>query len=400
MFLRKFGFMAFCFAIPVVSLIKYFNLPFGISPINICYLVLLPWSIYHLLSIKRRGTKLQQFINVYSLALFAFLLLRIAKIAWSEGSVVLTDVLYLFMPFVGMRIFSMVLSASEKSRIMIRSVLVNFMAIISIIAWIQYFFVDTLADAFTELPNLVKEVEYSRYTRELEEMVIYRPNGLIGNPINLGFLLNLFVFLLLNNKNHRLDRKNIVLLASSIVMIFLLASRANILLLLGQIALRYRMRIFSLRNLLPLLFFIMILVNVDEFRYTWVHVFNRFSGEDDYAVASNAEHIRDYYEALYILVSNPVMGVSPNFVFEFKIITDGALFFLALINGIPFSLFSSVFIVSIIREMWLKGNSTLVGFIVLVVLYSFLNSSMIHKQLMQLFFCVAALSYSESSKIL
>ena len=125
------------------------------------------------------------------------------------------------------------LSFNEQSKISIIKCLDNYFIIISAIVISQFFFSNILPTAFTELPN-TKEAAYAAegYFRATDEGVVFRPNGLVGNPLELGLLLNIFLYMRFYFRENVFTYRGTILIILNIILILILNSRANTILAL------------------------------------------------------------------------------------------------------------------------------------------------------------------------
>lgn len=273
--------------------------------------------------------------------------------------------------------------------------------IVAFIYWIQYFFHNSLPEAFTEIPNLFEEVGAERYTRELVDLVVYRANALIGNPINLGFYLNLIfcIYLFKNFTNKSFFNVSILLLIA--IMILLLFSRANFIFMILQV-----LGYLIITNNSPLkliksisVFILIITASLFLFSNQINHQYNRLVGDDEYAQASTDEHLKDYNKAIEYIIDNPVLGINPHENSKYDIITDGAIFNIALNAGIPFSLFYMFIIILILSKLlkYSKYNRSQLIFIIFLIItipYSIINSAILNKGVFLLFHIFAGIVIS------
>lgn len=382
----------------LVAFCKYFSISLPISPINIlCIALLFACIMEHFGSFNRKRTAVSKYFLVWRSILLIFILVKITAIALTVGNSRLTDVLYLTLFYSGVSLLDWG-RKYETSRVhRARRIFIFLGGVVVLVSFVQYFFYLELPSAFTDVPNVTKEINYTRYLRDIGSIQIYRPNGLIGNPINLGFFLNL-VYLLINDSFKDSPFKRITLSGVIAILIVLLASRANIAMLVFQILLFLNFRRVNERLfLLPLVcgLFIISANNYSEFLN---FIIDRFLNSDEFAQASTNEHLKDYLNALHHITNNPIVGISPAEVFSKRIITDGFNFFVVLIFGIPFALLYLIFFGIYAYFLWRKNLKRHVIWLAFVLIYGFFNSAMLNKSIFLLFHLYLGLRLAHDEK--
>ena len=373
----------------IVSLIKFFQLQTPTSPINLIIIIYLPLFVGFFFKLN---SKLKPVVTFFIFLLILNFLLK--------NNFDLTNILTLIIDATCLMAFFYYLNLSLKNASRILHLISKFFIIIPIIALIQYLFLDSLPEAFTELPNLFKD-DIKDYEREYFGDIFFRPNGLIGNPITLGFILNFMIiieyYLYLNYRN----KFSLIKITFYSFIVFILLSRANIVLLalifLGIIS------NFKLSRILLTISFVILTVIIFGaiFKQSDLISFyiERFYGEDSYAVASNVKHISDYFSALNVLNENFIFGVPPSYISDEKIITDGGAIILLLRHGIfifIYLAFLFLYYLKSLYKMILKDKSLKPVIFILTVLplYSLINSAILNKAIFILVFIISALIYN------
>jgi hypothetical protein len=257
-----------------------------------------------------------------------------------------------------------------------------------IMFFIQYFYHSSLPTALTEIPNLFSEIGIEKYTRELEDIFIYRPNALIGNPITLGYFLNFILVIELYFYNNYKNKFSLVKIAFIILMIFLLFSRANIFLSIGLLSFNFILTKNSFKRfflVLSLGIFSLLSIGFIYSLSPYIgYLIDRFTGTDSYAASSVNEHLHDYQMAYTIFLENPILGIQPSWRIENSVITDGAflslLLDLGLIGFIPFLVVIGI----LTHKTFLasRTNKVITPFVIFLAFflpYIFLNSALLNK---------------------
>lgn len=370
-------FVAFC---------TYYNIQLPISPINaLCVVLFLICLAEHLGSLRQRNTNASKFFLAWRSALLLFTLVKLTSNAIFDSRIQLTDLFYFALFYIGISLLDWGRKFSPNRALKAQKTMVHLSGVIVVISFVQYFFYQELPNAFTDIPNIHKEVNYTRYLRDLGSIQIYRPNGLIGNPINLGLFLNIAYMLVLNTYKEQ-SVVRILALNSIVILVVLLASRANITIMIIQLLLFSSFRqSLRLKHLLVPSILLIYLLTTPAFSEFLTFIFDRFWNSDEYAAASTAEHISDYLAALNYISNNPFFGINPAEVFSRNIITDGSNFFFLLVYGVPFSVLYLVFICICASLFWLKNAKSFACWVIIIFIYGFLNSAILNKSIFLLF---------------
>jgi len=321
------------------------------------------------------------------------------------GKVTLTDLITYLLYCSGFMLFEIASTFNRLDSIKILNTVRKSIYLIGFIYVMQYFFYTTLPVAFTDLPNLFVEIGVEKYTREVLDVVIYRPNGLIGNPISLGFFLNIILLIELYIYNVRPLKFQLVLILIIAVMIILLFSRANVMLmtciLISNFLFYPKSSSKRLTNILigTLVSGLLIISLGSNFDF----LVSRIMGDDTYALASNAEHLKDYELAIEYILNNPFIGITPQESLDYQIITDGAIF--AIILNIGLFIFVNVlflcqYVIKAIYYQFRKDKSftPIFVFMILLIPYSFINSALLNRGLFLLLNIVIGIFYNLTIK--
>ena len=313
----------------IVALIKFVGISIPTSPNVIITFLFLSFFISFL--IKSKNSNIKKIIFLYLFyVLIKFIVFKYFN--FRDAFNVIQDML-------AFATFYFFYNLSKEAKIKCLYIFRNFILFFITIFFIKYFFKDYLPSAFEEVPNLFLPVDDTQYIRVIDGVSFYRPNGLIGNPITFGFLLNLLLateIFFLKFKKPKLINFIIIFILS--IMIFILLSRANITLCLMLLSSIFLKRKNIIKSISILLISLIILIPLSNLLYTKSSqvkfVIDRFTGDDDYASQSTAEHLIDYIKAYEMFKNNPIVGVSAKRILEEEIITDGAIPILILRNGL------------------------------------------------------------------
>lgn len=264
-------------------------------------------------------------------------------------------------------------------------------AIAIAIGIIQYLFRDILPTEFTELPRIDSLTIEKDYVREIDGNVLFRPNGLIGNPITYGFAIIIFLNLYLTGNVHGGSLVKYGLILTSIILMIILASRANISLTILSLAIfalqKYNYKKISIAIFSLALAVYLIATVGSKFFATVKHVIDRFTLADHYSYASLIEHINDYVAAYTYFYSNPILG-APFGLFSGNnaIITDG-FWFAALVDFglVLFVPFVTIWMCLILISYRVSHKSELIGLVfstmICITIANFLNSAFSSKSM-------------------
>ncbi len=382
-----------------VSLIKLAGLNISASPINLIILSTIPILFISLFFQVYKSVELFLIAKLVSLQIFLFFLKIIYLIIQKEFTN--TDFIIYMMYFSGYLLLIHFASLSKERISKYIDFIISCFIVILAIYWIQYFFHSTLPTALTDIPNLFNEIGVDKYTRELTDIIIYRPNGLIGNPISLGFYLNIVLALILFRYHNYNTKKNLILIILLFIMITLLFSRANFILMIVQIVSFLFISTNKISTLVfkfaIVLFFLSILALIFNSQFSFL--IDRLTGNDEFAKASNIEHLNDYTNALTFIYTNPLLGISPQINLDNNIITDGAIFSFILNSGILIFIGHLIIVLYVLKILFIasrKKKSLLILFIFIILVnpYCFLNSAILNKGLFLFYHLFLGISIS------
>jgi hypothetical protein len=231
-------------------------------------------------------------------------------------------------------------------------------SIIVFISFLQIFSFTLLPDFLLYVPSLINPERTDQFY--FGDLVLNRPNGLIGNPIEFSIFINLNIIALMWWISLSSNGTNVaikILLACSIALVVLSLSRFAIALLLfnlvAYILFFVKNKLNKLFLLVGFLFIFTFLIIYSEELVLIDGILAKFDGRDSWANQSNLEHIYDYI-AVYDVVSqgfkNILFGLGPGYNNKFDVITDGFHFILLIDLGIIgvciFYLLSSLFLLN------------------------------------------------------
>ena len=282
-------------------------------------------------------------------------------------------------------------------------------SIVVLISFLQMFFSSLLPDFLLYVPSLINPERIDQFF--LNDSVLNRPNGLIGNPIEFGVFMNLNIIALLwwiseSSTSNKGPLKFI--LGLSIVLVFLSVSRFAIALVLFNLAVYVlffvKNNTTTLSSLIALSLTITLLVIFKEELVFVDAVIAKFDGRDPWANQSNVEHISDYF-AVYELVSqdfkNILFGLGSGYNNKFDIITDGFHFILLVDTGIigvcMFYILSTLFLAHNFSRNRYKGAIVLLA--ILFFASGFVNSGYLNKTVAFLFWFIAGVTTSQDINI-
>lgn len=376
----------------IVAFIKLLGISYPTSPINLITIFFTPIFVYYFLSSKSTLTK-----NGIAFYLF-FLICRFFII----GDFNPTDTFGLFHIILALTSFYYFFTVNINTKIKNLLVFKNYTYFFMALFLLQYLFYSILPKAFTEIPNLFFDVGVDKYTRNINGDTFYRPNGLIGNPITFGFVLNIFLLIEIAFYKSKSDSrvKHYLITSSLLIMIFLLFSRANFIFAFLLLTLPYIKR----KNIMRILFSITILLlsfsYFNDVFYTlsssYRYMSDRLSGNDDYASSSTLEHLGDYLKAYNYFIENPILGVSHFEIINKEIITDGAIPILILQNGTIGFMILLLYYLNHSKNYFKKRdnhlNKMFFIFSILLIPYCILNSALLNKGVFLIVFVLLGLT--------
>ena len=363
----------------IVALIKISGISLPTSPVNIITFSFLPLFLYQFIKSKSSKTK----------SIISFFLLYIIIKFFILKHFNLTDSFHLLHDILAYTSFNYFFNLNQHEKLKLLLLFRKFSYFFILVFFLQYFFRTVLPSAFTDIPNLFVDIGVEKYTALVYNTALYRPNGLIGNPITFGFVINLLLaieyFYIRIVKNTIISRIIIIIL---LLMIFLLFSRANIVfaLLVGMFSLFKKKNIIKI-SLISSIFLIFIIPlnsylysSVTEYKYNYDRIF----GVDERAIKSTESHLEDYFNAYKTFLKSPVFGTSTSKLIDEKIITDGAIFSLLLKYGAFGFLFTLTMYFSILKTYIKQLKVSYVTFplyifILFASVYSYLNSAILNK---------------------
>lgn len=276
-------------------------------------------------------------------------------------------------------------------------------AFLAVIGLVQFFFHEYLPYAFVELPVIKAELATTNNSREIEDIVLFSMNGLYNNPIVYGSTL---LFPLVISSYNIYQNKRVIdvfIFSLSLIIIILLVSRVNIASAFLLVSFVFATRL-SFKNIvystviLIAILFVLFLVFKDS--PIIALIIDRFSGNDEWATASNDEHLSDYFKALSYISENILMGINVNDYVLMDIITDGAWFIFALDLSpvISFVLFGMILIMS--YKFWLfTKESTCPNFsplLIILAMGGWFNSFLVDKASLSIILVFYSLFYNVS----
>jgi hypothetical protein len=381
----------------ITAFIKFFEINFLTHPINIITIFYLPIFIYAILKSKGKSVRIVITIYIFFLVVKYFLLFGFN----------LLDLFRLILDILSLISFFYFYELNQENKIKSLRVFQRFVFFFTIIFFVQWFYYDILPDALIKLPNLLHDVEVDRYERDYSGTTIFRPNGLVGNPITFGFFLNLL--LVIEVFFYRLygKKQDLIKITLILTMIFLLFSRANVFLAILIIFLNFLRKKNFFKILLGMIISLLVAIPLNNFLYSsftyYQFMIDRFTSEDKYSAASNLEHLKDYSNVYQAFLQNPIIGMNVSEIINQEIITDGALLFLLLkLGGICFIflIVLYVFLIKKYQQQWAnyKITSSFYFFIILLIPYSILNSAILDRGIYLLVFLFLGITSNLYSK--
>lgn len=366
-----------------IAIMDYLNIIISFSPLTILRYVLFPFSIIVIYKSKYVvfDSRFKLLLLLFCLGLFIKFIIQLNN-PLQEIKTLLNYVSPIFMA-------SLVLLLDKHQKKRIFNLLISATFIFAIIAIIQGLFSDLLAESFLEPPQLDKKDLKSK-DLIYDFVKMKRPNGLIGNAIEFGFLMNTTLFIILfekKNKNLKIFTFLLLIITTSIL---LTLSRAAILQSL-VLFLTYFVFYLNFKNkiksilIITILFYVLVINfgSYSELIYNYVQLtYERIFSTDASSEASNYEHQYDYLSAIEIIKNNIFLGapLGTNKGSE-TIITDGSWFhFLLEFGTIIFIIFFPM-ILRLIKNFIKYSREKFFVTIYFILLFSvgFLNSAIISK---------------------
>jgi hypothetical protein len=367
----------------IVALVKFLGIGLSSNPMHFIILTIVPF-LFVVLFFKKKTS----FTNIISKFITIQISLIFVKIIYLAFTTEITDTDFIFyMMYISGYLLLFHFSTLPEKNInkFINFIIYSFLIIMAVF-WMQYLFYKVLPNSLTDLPTLKNEIGVERYTRELTDIIIYRPNALIGNPITLGFYLNIILSILLFKHYQNRTKFQLFLIVMIFIMITLLFSRANFILMSIQFLTFYVISTKKIATLIKNLTLSILFLTILGFYFNsqFGFLIDRLSSQDEKTQSSNKEHLKDYKNALQYIYENPIAGISPNEDIEKHIITDGAIFTFTLENGLIILFIHIIFVIFILKKILNSTNSDksiyiLSIFIIFVIPYCFLNSALLNK---------------------
>lgn len=374
-----------------VALMHYLGIFLNSSPLTILRYILLPLTIIVVCKSNRIvfDLKFKFLLLIFCLGLFLKFIIQINNPAVEIKSL-LNYISPIFMA-------SLMLSLDKSQTEKVFNILIIATFIFSIIALAQAFFSDVLPESFMEPPQLDK-TNLKSVDLVYDFIKMKRPNGLIGNAIEFGFLMNTAIFITLLKKRDNIKTLTLVLIFVT-TSIILTLSRAAILQSLVLfftyfiIYLNFKTKI-KLGLMITIVLSIAV-IYIDTFAdliYNYIQfTYDRIFFSDSSGEASNYEHQKDYIMTWEAIKENFIIGVplGTNKGSE-TLITDGSWFHFILEYG---TVLFTVFLLMIFRLIKIfisksKEKVFIIIYFMLLVIVGFLNSAIISKVNYFIFFMI------------
>lgn len=370
----------------ITATLKFFGIYF--NPISLFFILLCAASIFHLITTPAVN-RLFSFVIFYGMIFF---LGFIVKYLPNSNLIDSSSILIGFFPLASILFFYLGRTIAIPYDRKIKAILVAAGLVSLVAATLQFIFFSILPQSFVELPVANVGDATSHFPREYEDIYVYRPNGLIANPISFGFFLNMF-FLLFFLKSPR--RLTVIVGAVVFLLIILLASRSNIIssvtiVLALSIAYLGRRSLWTTAIPLIIIFLVLFIYSDTDMINRFFYAFDRLSGVDPWVAKSNQEHFEQLVSFDALIGLNWLVGIPVNAdAIESKIITDGSLLASMLRYGIFIGLVP--FVVPIvsslcrIKQGCTKAETIVLSLCTIIFMISMLfNSAIFH--LLNLFF--------------
>ncbi|MDW2056806.1 hypothetical protein R7Q40_21025 [Vibrio sp. 506] len=253
-----------------------------------------------------------------------------------------------------------------------------------------------LPDAFIS-PPLVAGVS-AHGTVYIDDSLFYKPNGLIGNPLEFAtfLVLSLLFKLFIYKKDSNKLLFNVILINFSN---FLLFSRISLVIIF---LITFYYVVFLARNksriiMLLLVVLIFALVPSDVYISSITFFLDRFLG--DASTGSNEAHIDGFNYVISLLAHNPIVGVGINStIVDQSLITDGFWWKVALEFGLPLFVlfFFLLFLLPCLlafSKLDMREYSIMILLVISVFVICLVNSSLFNKCNYMLFWFLYGVVY-------
>jgi len=383
----------------ISALSKCSGITLPVSPISFIIILSIPYIIYlFLLAVQKKYVK--DYINILFFVVFFIMTFKLMFFAMdlSFSSITFTYLYYVFPLFyfyIGTSLSKVEIDKTIKNIFYAGLVLLS-------ISFVQYLFFESLPSCLTDLPFL-SSVDQDKYMREYLDIVFYRPNGLVSNPITFGYFLLILLAITLYYFNKYNKMKYLLIVLAISFMIFSLLSRTNILNMIMLFSLfayyRFGLSITIISSMLTILILLIAIPILYEMNPLVTFVIDRFTEKDTYAAASTQEHLDDFKAAIDSITNNFLFGIPEGvYVGEDQIITDGAWLSLVLHFGI-FAFVAYILIWMLLafssyllsKEGEYKGLFFSIFFI--TIIENFFNSAMLDKGMHVFIWILFGLAY-------
>lgn len=253
----------------------------------------------------------------------------------------------------------------------------------ALVAILQCFGSEILPSYLVEPPFTREQLLTTIYSYEMVNAIMTRPNGLFSNPIVYStFLVLVFEVALLSFRKKQTLMICLCILLVSVVIFISLSRTAIVGFFLVSFAyvLKFRKILFFAALLVSVAFIYSHFTESNSLTFEVLsRITERFTADDEFAQASNLEHLSDKESALKTILSSPFIGYSFGFFAREDILTDGAAFILSLEFGIPITILLYVLVILQMRKMAKSPNYR--GDFPFFSVYFFLISSLLNSSL-------------------
>lgn len=379
----------------IIAISKYIGFKLSFDPIGLISLIYAPYMLFKLIHILNNKIIT---IRLFILLILVFSVLIFAKLMFFPLETSVQNITITMFYITGILLVLLPYGLDAEQTMKIFKLVVRLGLVLLVIAYIQRLYHDVLPDVFTEIPLINSSDIRMNYERTIGEIFIFQPNGLYDNPIVFGSML-LLIFSL--QYHFLLQEKSIFDLISLIflaIMIFLLFSRANfismLVIILFPLFNRHNIKYIYILFLFVLL--MIIFISFTEENVLLSYMIDRLTGNDDWAQASNAEHLSDYIVFYNIITENLLLGIPVGKNFIENYITDGAWFSFILDFGLLlFTIFLAIWLL-LLRFSFKVQKATeyrylVFPFLFMISLTGFFNSFLMEKKSFMLIWIIAGL---------
>lgn len=387
----------------ISALSKCMNISLPVSPISLMIVFFTPYVLYlYFLAVQKKYVD-----NIFNILFFIIFVIMTFKLLYYSMDLNFSSIIFTYLYYV-FPLFYFYLGTS-LSQIEIDKIIRNIFYVgvfILLIAYMQYIFFESLPSCITDLPFL-SSADQNKYIREYLDVIFYRPNGLIANPITLGYFLLILLSITFYYFNKSNEKKYIYFVLFISFMILSLLSRANIVNMIVLFALFTYYRFGSSKMILfsgsIILVLFMVIPILYETSPLFTFIIDRFTGNDSYAAASTQEHLHDFNAAFNNINKYFLFGIPEGlYVGSKQIITDGTWVSLILHFGI-FAFFGYFMIwVLLIRSSYLFSKigdykGLFFPIFLITIIENIFNSAMLDKGINILIWTLFGLYYRLST---